>query len=62
MEKENLFLSEVFQNYDFYESVFHSSDDEFDSFVSVYGVHFLSDVKPFLTSNEVNLTSGDEIQ
>jgi len=45
MEKENLFLSEVFQNYDFYESVFHSFDDEFDSFVSVYGVHFLSDIK-----------------
>jgi len=39
------------------------TDEELqDFYVDAYNDFVISDVKPFLTSNEVNLTSGDEIQ
>ena len=43
MEKENMFLNEVFQGYDSFDAVFHGTVDS--NFVSVYGVHFNSDIR-----------------
>jgi len=45
MEKENLFLTNVFQGYESYDSFYHGSDFDFYPFVSVYGVHFNSDIR-----------------
>jgi len=44
MEKENMFLNEVFQGYDSFDAVFHGTVDS-NFFVSVYGVHFNSDIR-----------------
>lgn len=46
MEKENMFLNEVFQGYVSFDAVFHGTvDSNFYPFVSVYGVHFNSDIR-----------------